>query len=298
MRLLFVSILAFAAVAAQAREPRWPRPAPTPTSPAQAATAAANGASCSKQAPFYWEIGSATGKLAAGTVGGTTFTATTSMPIASASKVYYAAYVAQARKGVYSAADTKFLTFESGYGDLASCNGRDTVASCAARAPYTASSDGKFDYGGGHMEKHAALDPRLASMNAAAFTAEVNRMLGTSVKYGTPQPAGGITTTPTETAAFLRAVMTNKLELGKHLGEAAVPTKGALAVSSPVPEPWTYSRGHWVETDGTFTGAGAFGYYFWISADKKFYGIVARKASGGAWASVTCGRTIRQAFTK
>jgi hypothetical protein len=72
-----------------------------------------------------------------------------------------------------------------------------------------------------------------------------------------------------------------------------------------VPEAWQYSYGHWVETDGSFSSPGLYGFYPWIDASKTRYGLIARKASdhlvGPAadtsyWHSVECGRAVRKAF--
>ena len=49
-------------------------------------TAAAN-ANCAAVSPFYYEIGDKAGAIASGSIGGTTYTATTVMNIASASKL-------------------------------------------------------------------------------------------------------------------------------------------------------------------------------------------------------------------
>jgi hypothetical protein len=69
-------------------------------------------------------------------------------------------------------------------------------------------------------------------------------------------------------------------------------------------EPWGYSYNHWVESqngNGTvdaYSSPGKFGFYPWISNDKRFYGILSRHdTSLGAYvASVQCGRQIRKAF--
>lgn len=84
-------------------------------------------------------------------------------------------------------------------------------------------------------------------------------------------------------------------------------------MKTPIPatESWHYSIGHWVEDDpqvgdGAFSSPGAFGFYPWISADKRFYGLVAREQRHGvmsgdpsdkpAIASVACGHEIRAAW--
>jgi hypothetical protein len=76
-------------------------------------------------------------------------------------------------------------------------------------------------------------------------------------------------------------------------------------------EEWQYSLGHWVEDDpdvgdGAFSSPGAFGFYPWIDAQKRFYGILARVDVLNAGSidltkissisSVRCGRLIRKAW--
>ncbi|HET8710602.1 MAG TPA: hypothetical protein VFM32_04455, partial [Spongiibacteraceae bacterium] len=74
------------------------------------------------------------------------------------------------------------------------------------------------------------------------------------------------------------------------------------AVFSPVPAAWHYSLNHWVEDsgddDGAFSSPGAFGFYPWISADKQWYGILARedRMPNAAKESVYCGVKLRRAW--
>ena len=98
--------------------------------------------------------------------------------------------------------------------------------------------------------------------------------------------------------------MGGQLAIAKLLGANPVCTNPATcstALNSPVPESWHYSYGHWVEDDpttgdGAFSSPGAFGFYPWISADRRYYGIVVRHATEGAWSSVQCGRQIRASW--
>ena len=50
--------------------------------------------------------------------------------------------------------------------------------------------------------------------------------------------------------------------------------------------------------DGSFSSAGAYGFYSWSDATKHSYGIVARQERGREeyLESVLCGRLIRKAF--
>jgi hypothetical protein len=75
------------------------------------------------------------------------------------------------------------------------------------------------------------------------------------------------------------------------------------AIESPVPVAWHYSLNHWVEDDpgngdGAFSSPGAFGFYPWISADKQWYGILARvsRRPGAYKESVYCGIKLRHAW--
>ncbi|MET0332741.1 MAG: hypothetical protein ABW190_00600, partial [Rhizobacter sp.] len=122
-------------------------PAPTPAGPdlaqrtaAATSTAQSTGNLCAPIRPFYWEIGDGTQRRASGSVNATgnatTYTASSVMSIASASKWLYGAYVAERRGGVLSADDIQYLTFRSGYTGLVpigDCQQADTVASCVAR---------------------------------------------------------------------------------------------------------------------------------------------------------------------
>jgi hypothetical protein len=288
-------------------------------SEATLATAISGSNACNSIKPFYWEVGDRTATLAAGSTdsaGGTpTFSATTVMPIASASKWIYAAYVAEKRAGALSDADVKFLHFRSGFVSFdafGSCGATDTVDSClnnGRNGDYTASSDGRFNYDGGHMQKHASLDG-LGARNSVALAAEVRRLLGSDIvlSYSQPQPAGGVVTTAADYARFLRKVLDNSLRMGALLGASPVCTNPAtcsLAVATPTPrgESWLYSIGHWVDADpvlgdGSFSSTGAFGFHPWIDASKTTYGVLARRTAlpNGAFDSSACGRLLRKAW--
>ena len=151
-----------------------------------------------------------------------------------------------------------------------------------------------------------------------ARSAEIRSRIGIDIAliYTQPQLAGGIFTTASDYALFLRRLLGRQLTLGAMLGTHAVCTNPATciqALNTPVPttESWNYSLGHWVETDamvgdGAFSSAGAFGFYPWIDASKTWYGIVARKqvapgqdpdqSLGEGYRSTQCGRLIRKAW--
>ncbi len=291
-----------------------------------ARTTAESAASCMVTRPFYWEIGNAQSRIVSGQAGEHAPAADTVMPIASASKWIYAAYIAQRRNGVLDEDDIRFLTFRSGYTRFHVCRRNQTVAACMdnlinGRGRVDPSTLDKFDYNGGHMQQHAML-MGLGDDDGAALGAEISHVLaavmpGWSFSYVQPQPAGGGATSPNEYARFLRALMTNQLRLGGLLGSHAVCASPAhcpgRAVRSPLPQAefWHYSIGHWVEDDpqvgdGAFSSPGAFGFYPWISQDRQYYGILARDSRKGFFSgeeadkpylqSVMCGRAIRAAW--
>lgn len=319
----------FATVALSACGGSSDSPAPPPSGPdlaqrtaAAMATAQSTSNLCNPIRPFYWEIGDGTQRQASGSVNAagnaTTYTASTVMSIASASKWLYGAYVAERRGGVLTTEDIQYLTFRSGYTGLVpigDCQQTDTVASCVTRNDndvQTPAHVGKFYYNGGHMQKHASLAAPgvdLGAMDNAALAAEMRRLLGTDIamSFTQPQPAGGVRTSANDYAVFLRKLINNQLRLGALLGANKVCTNPGTcsdALSTPITNglDWHYSLGHWVEddptrSDGAFSSAGAFGFYPWVDATKTWYGIVARSdALGGGNESADCGALIRRAW--
>lgn len=291
--------------------------APTLAQRQAAAQAAAQSTTnhCSTIGNFYWEVGDRSTGLASGSVTPdttqTAYTADSVMSIASASKWIYGAYVVQ-RQAALTDDDVKFLTFRSGYTDFQTCLPGQTVDQCDAmlnNGTYEAANDGKFYYNGGHMEKHATL-LGLGGLDSAALADEIRSQVGRDVvlAYSQPQLAGGVVTSPTNYARFLRKLMDGTLKLGSQLGTHAVctnPSTCSTAVYTPIPQTESdhYSLGHWVEDDpqlgdGSFSSAGAFGFYPWIDSHKQYYGIVARRTpnEGSGYDSAQCGRDIRAAW--
>lgn len=300
---------------------------PTPTTgvaqriAAAKATAESATGLCADIQPFYWEIGDATALLGSGSVGksgsATTYTAQTQMPIASSSKWIYGAYVAERRNGQLTAEDIQFLSFRSGYTNFTvnGCDTDDTVTQCVNRSTnglLTPANIGKFAYDGGHMQKHASLAApgmNLGAMANAALASEVQRVLGTGIAftYLQPQLAGGIRSSAADYAVFQRKILAGQLRIAALLGSNATgtnPLTCPTAINTPIGGGlnWHYSMGHWVEDDlisgdGSFSSAGAFGFYPWINASKTLYGIVARiSLAGGGEASAMCGARIRKAW--
>lgn len=156
------------------------------------------------------------------------------------------------------------------------------------------------------------------------------------LKYSGPVLAGDAQLNSVNYAKFLRQILNGTLKMKDSLGTAAVCASddegsganlkkycgidglNAALYSPPQPnadlnagnpnvspawpadgERWQYSVGHWVEKDGTFSSAGAFGYYPWIDKSKQWYGILARYEFGNFLAyqkSIVCGRAIRNAW--
>jgi CubicO group peptidase (beta-lactamase class C family) len=270
----------------------------------------ASNALCTALPNFYWEIGDANGALASGKVGAL-FDATTKMDIASASKLVFAAYVVEKFDDDFESLDGNAMRMLSGYVsfDDTSCATSSTVSDCfsqGSNAVFTAADVGKFYYGGGHFQKYA-VDLGLGDDDTDALATEIKSLVGTDLAftYGSPQLAGGINTSASDYASFLRKILSNELAIHDALGVNAVctlPASCPSAVYSPAPAAWHYSYGHWIEDDpsgdGAFSSPGAFGFYPWIDATKTYYGILARASldTGAYIASAECGAVIRKAF--
>ncbi|MDY7539450.1 hypothetical protein QN395_06365 [Undibacterium sp. RTI2.2] len=282
----------------------------------------------SKLGDFYWEIGNSISAkpIASGSLGTGSVVASSYFNIASASKWIFGAYVVE-KKGIESVRNTVSLSdglrFLSGYTGLndTACAGTGSVNACfiAGMNGNTSQPDpttvGKFDYDGGHDQKLAAIDLGLGNFTAAQLTAEYQNTPGLSKGFNMapldPLMAGGMMGTATDYALFLRKMMNQQLVIGSHLGENAVctlpgncPGKVAYSPIVALQEPWTYSYNHWVESQygngsiDAYSSPGKWGFYPWISSDKKYYGIVSRHDTNPtAYAvSVLCGRQIRKAF--
>ncbi len=302
---------------------------PTPQQRADAAQRTAEQArACVAAQPFYWEVGDAGQPLASGQVGQNGPGRDTEMAIASASKWLYSAFVAERRQGQLTAEDVKFLHFQSGYTNYRVCRRDQTIQACQesrlnGRGSKDPATENRFAYGGGHMQQHAIV-MGLGSAGPDGLAQAVRQALAPALgndwhlSYSQAMPAGGGVTSAADYSRFLRALMDGRLQLGRLLGTQAVCTNPQAcpneAVKTPIPQSqqWHYSLGHWVEDDptsgdGAFSSPGAFGFYPWISADRRYYGIVAREERSGvlssgptgkpAVASAACGREIRAAWT-
>jgi hypothetical protein len=280
---------------------------------AAATTTAISNSFCQVAQPFYWEIGTGTGKIAGASVGTSPPDATTVLSIASASKMIFASYVLEKKSGVLTTSEIKGLNFTSSYSTFTSCVGQATVNLCYSNIvlPAVPANDNKFYYGGGHMQKIAAVDLSIGAIGAAGLATEVATYVGIDLglSYTIPQPAGGVQLSANGYALFLRKILNQNLRMNSFLGTNAVCTNTtncpSTALSTPIPstEAWQYSLGHWIENDpttgdGTFSSPGLYGFYPWITSDKSRYGILARYNTGinAYWESVQCGRLIRKAY--
>ncbi|HVO21216.1 MAG TPA: hypothetical protein VMU15_18280 [Anaeromyxobacter sp.] len=290
---------------------------------------------CTSLTPFYWEMGDASGRLASGAGGeeGAAVDPSVAMPIASASKLIFGAYALerQSLAEIAAAGDIPYLNFTSGYHGLSDllCDLAATVGGClqaGANGALTPGDVGRFYYNGAHLQAYAVAVSRLGDDCSDTYPCtpklsdEVQAWIGDiGLGYGTPGLAGGARISPSGYALFLRHILAGDLAIRDHLGEAAVCAwthhDDCGALYSPVNESspaatgndvsdlrWHYSLAHWVEDDGAFSSAGAFGFYPFLDASRTYYGILARHDTRvGAmpppyYASVACGRLIRAAW--
>lgn len=268
---------------------------------------------CRRLGDFYWEIGDAKHAVAHQSVG-TAFTGDKSIRIASASKWVFGAYVLEkiGRNTEPNRDQIRALEMQSGYTSLkfGACIFSRTVGDCfdhRGNNQLTPTAVDHFFYNGGHDQK-LAVDLGLGNLNAAEFGVEIRKYLGTDldINFNTPQPAGGMRASPESYGKFLRKILSGELRMKEYLGSNPVCTQpGACpnAIDSPVPVAWHYSLNHWIEDDpqtgdGAFSSPGAFGFYPWISADKQWYGILARESHKplAYRESAYCGSKLRRAW--
>ncbi len=266
---------------------------------------------CKAIAPFYYEIGNKSHAILGDSIGFKAPDAYTEMDIASASKWIMGAYTVEKLQGRLSANVISLLNFTSGYDQFTKCGESLTVAECQASGTngnQTLENIGKFHYNGGHLQKLGVV-MGIGALDAQMLGQEMTSVLGFNVKYFSPQLAGAVETSADEYAKFLRHIMNNELLMGRFLGRHAVCASPEFcpdkAVGSPISKEldYDYSLAHWVENDaktgdGSFSSAGAFGFYPWVDKYKNFYGIIARKAlsPGAGQKSMFCGQKIRKAF--
>ncbi|WP_296224298.1 hypothetical protein [Ralstonia sp. UBA689] len=312
---LAVILAAAGAMAAQGQEPSLA------LRRAAVESTLAHASNCQRLGDYYWEIGDANGVQMRGQRG-QRIGANKTVRLASASKWVFGAYVVERERGKLTPAEVEALTMRSGYDALNPllCNRNDTVQSCFHRgrnATFTPGHVGRFSYNGGHDQK-MLMDLGFANADAAALSDELDRELGHTpgmrdadsplgIRYLAPEPASGMIATPAAYGQFLRRLLRGEYLLGRMLGQHAVCTEPGscpTAVSTPAAQPWHYALNYWIEDqpggDGAYSSPGAFGFYPWISADKRHYGMIVRetRAPRAYIRSAACGALIRRAFAE
>ena len=293
-----------------------------------AAEATAAGASCKAASSFYWEVGDKSGVGASGVQGLLAKKGSTAVSIDSGSKLLFAAYVVQYRRGAenLSPAEIAYLRMQQGY-TKNQCVGGGDVLGCFKEFSNNVQSStnvGKFYYSGGQLQALAAigLDQVLSNATDAALADTVSSTLGlpaNTLSFSTPTVAGGAIIAPSAYGAWLRQILSGSLSISRALGldaictstasnAAGVPACPAAAYAPPIPggQVWQYSFGHWVEKDpdsaagdGAFSSPGESGFYPWIDSTRSYYGIVSRSGTVSRTAyesAVLCGQAIRKAF--
>jgi hypothetical protein len=291
--------------------------APAAPSVEAARRVANNDPVCREVQPFYWEIGTAQGPAGGGQSGGNKYDRKTSIRLASGSKWIFSAVVLEYRMGRLTPDDFLALQMKTGFTNFEGrdllCKRLETVSMCMNRLPHNQLNQnrvGVFSYGPGNFQhwsdKNGLGQLRLPGLNLA-YQKFLGRDFG--MAFWLPEPAMGLQGSVASYASFLMNVLSGRLQLSKFLGRFPVCTQRqscpSEAVSSPVPYAWHYSLGHWIEDDPrnpyddkALSSPGAFGFYPWISADRRFYGIVAREdwSKDAYMKSVSCGQRMRKAF--
>ncbi|RKH67604.1 hypothetical protein [Corallococcus llansteffanensis] len=277
-------------------------------------------ASCTPLGNFYWELGTGAGPLY-GIPRGSGVSATTVMPIASASKWLYAgAYVQSRGYANLTLDEKKRLNFTSGYIDENTTLCGDagtTVSDCYGPAyknvSFRSLQNGRYFYNGGHMQKLALDDIGARKGTGLASVMDwINARLGTTLPESDSDvaPAGGFSGSAAHYRVFLTKLLTNQYELSSKLTVDSVPAwQGGPNVSFT---PWTggqayYGLGHWIEGE-TVNGAwtvtghsspGAFGFYPWVNAARTRYMLLARSRQLGeeeGEKSRVCAQAILKAY--
>lgn len=282
---------------------------------------------CNSIGDFYWVIGDETGKLLDGKKG-VTFNEDSRVPIFSASKMVFGAYVLEKIQGKNNLTDAleRGLNFTSGQVDPANafCNPADTVSSCYTKSYKNSFSQADFNnrtfrYGSGHMQSIASdlqlgiADKTIATLGGTInsilnFDSELSYISGFTIKLGPlpltqktgPLLAAGIQTNAKSYEKFLTQIVDGTHQYFKDaLGHKSVYTTNCSGDHCLM-----YSMGHWVENDfdGAYSSMGAMGFYPWISKSKTYWGIVVRHdnivvaGQDNAKESQVCGQQIRKSF--
>ncbi len=274
-------------------------------------TTAKQEAHCQFLGDFYWEIGDQSKVLGSGSIG-SSFNANSQIQIASASKLPFAAYVLEKIKTPPTADQIQKMQMSAGYimYDPPTCILAPSVGSCfrfLGNNLKIQPLNGYFYYSDGHSNK-LAMDLGLGNFSSLQLTLDMWATLGadTTFSYVFPDVVGGMQTTPAGYGNFLRKILAGKLRIANYLGSYPVCTQPKTcntSVFSPILSAWHYSLNHWVEDDpvtgdGAFSSVGLYGFYPWITADKKYYGIIAMQGYPliSIPPSTACGAKLRKAW--
>jgi hypothetical protein len=300
-----------------------------------AAKKTAAGRLCRSLQPFYWEIGTTQKIEVNGSFGQAD--PRTGMPlgprqqnlVGSAGAFLASAFLieqALEKQQKLTAAQIDLLRLRSPHTapDGTDCTHALTVKSCFGNMGGARKMEsGKtypFYFGAGHMQR-LAMDLGLGDTFASHLRENFIDVFGRENYYGVSYVSArlfdGMRITPEGYARFLRDTMAGRNKMSGLLGSHTVCAYDAgdcaadvAFTAAPADKRWRYSLGHWVETDETrgrnsFSAFSREGYYVWISADKKHYGLVAplrpeRMTKNAARDlgidTIDCGRAIREAF--
>lgn len=280
--------------------------------------------------PNYGDHGSGN-IVVSGQVGVRLYARGTRYNLASASKWVFGAYVMQRYNGPPPQTIEDGLQMQTGYTqfDEIACLLTATVTGCfnaSVNHVLDPNAVGTFYYSGGNDEYIASTASLLGlgSDTPAQLTAEYKSKLGSDVTLDFQYPSlhSGMEGSAEEYAVFLQKMMRSPTNGGyvmrDYLGYHPVATQpcppNETGCSPATNVAWHYGLNYWIEDnevtgtfsdgtviapgDGAFSSPGAYGFYPWISADKAYYGILARRSLiGTAYErSIGCGQAIRYAF--
>ena len=155
---------------------------------------------CQNLGDYYWEIGDAKGVIASGSKG-TRVQARNPLPIASASKWIFGAFVVETTKGHLSPAQIQALEMGSGFDSFNPffCRGAKNIEECLGRRAnghQDPAKVGVFNYNEGHDAK-LAMDLGLGQLDLQSLALTWNATLnsGSDIHFLSPEPAGGLSMT-------------------------------------------------------------------------------------------------------
>lgn len=239
--------------------------------------------------------------------------------LASAFKWISDAYVVECARGKPISAEINAPTMRSGYDGLNPllCSRNDTTQGCFTcdrNMAFTPRHVGRFNCNGSHDQK-SLIDLGLGRAGAKTLDNDLDRQLANAsglrdagkspgIHYLASEPGDGMITTPAAYDQSLCRLICGEYQLGRMLGQYAVRTEPGTCpttVSTPAALSWYHMLNYWIKDqpndDGAFSSIGAFGFYSWIVADKRYYGVFVRETFGphAYVRSAACGMLIRRA---